>query len=80
MKNRISRIFIALLFILAIISCHSEKQGLLSASCFWVGSEVLIDSIRPTYWKRYDDDFPFAQRIDSVIAWLQKMATLTRFT
>ncbi|MCF8302308.1 MAG: ectonucleotide pyrophosphatase/phosphodiesterase [Bacteroidales bacterium] len=52
----------------------AEKQGITSASYFWVGSEVLIDSIRPTYWKRYQHDFPFAQRIDSVIAWLQKPA------
>ncbi|MDP2424209.1 MAG: ectonucleotide pyrophosphatase/phosphodiesterase [Bacteroidales bacterium] len=48
----------------------AEKQNLKTASFFWVGSEVPIQGIRPTYWKRYQNDFPFEQRIDTVIAWL----------
>ncbi len=50
----------------------AEKQGVISGSYFWVGSETAVQGIRPTYWKRYDHDFPFEQRIDSVISWLQK--------
>jgi len=49
----------------------AEKQGITSASYFWVGSEADVQEIHPTYWKKYDHDFPFEQRIDSVITWLQ---------
>ena len=48
----------------------AEKQGIITGSYFWVGSDV--DGLHPTYWKPYDQDFPYEQRIDSVIAWLQK--------
>ncbi len=49
----------------------AEKQGVISASYFWVGSEAPIKGIQPTYWKRYDHYFPFENRLDTVIAWLQ---------
>ena len=49
----------------------AEKQGVISGSYFWVGSEAPCKGIRPTYWKKYDHNFPFEQRIDSVIYWLQ---------
>ncbi len=48
----------------------AEKQNVTSASFFWVGSEAPVQGIQPTYWKRYDHDFPFAQRLDTVIHWL----------
>ena len=48
----------------------AEKQGVVSASYFWVGSEAPVKGIQPTYWKKYDHDFPFHQRIDTVIYWL----------
>jgi len=49
----------------------AENQGICSASYFWVGSESAVKGVRPTYWKKYDHRFPFEQRLDSVIAWLQ---------
>lgn len=49
----------------------AEKQGIKSGSYFWVGSETSTDGILPSYWKKYDHNFPFEQRMDSVIAWLQ---------
>ncbi|RLD42701.1 MAG: alkaline phosphatase family protein [Bacteroidetes bacterium] len=49
----------------------AEKQNVRSASYFWVGSEAEIDGYRPSIWKRYEHNFPFYQRADSVIAWLQ---------
>ncbi len=49
----------------------AEKQGVKSASYFWVGSEAEIGGLRPSIWKRYEHDFPYTQRMDSVIAWLQ---------
>lgn len=49
----------------------AEKQQMISASYFWVGSEADIQGIRPTYWKKYDEGFPFSTSIDTVIHWLQ---------
>ena len=48
----------------------AEKQGVIAASFFWVGSEAPIQGVQPNYWKRYDHGFPFEQRIDTVIYWL----------
>lgn len=48
----------------------AEKQGMRSASFFWVGSEAPIQGIHPTYWKRYDEKIPMSARGDSVIGWL----------
>ncbi len=48
----------------------AEKNSIISASFFWVGSEAPIQGIQPTYWKRYDHDVSFERRIDSVIYWL----------
>lgn len=48
----------------------AEKQGMVSASYFWVGSEAAIKGVRPTMWKRYDGRVPITSRVDSVISWL----------
>lgn len=48
----------------------AEKQGLRTASFFWVGSEAPIQGMHPTYWKRYEEKIPMGARGDSVIAWL----------
>lgn len=48
----------------------AEKQGMTTASYFWVGSEAAIEGIQPTYWKKYEQKFPFENRIDTVIYWL----------
>ena len=48
----------------------AEKQGVITASYFWVGSEAPVKGVQPTYWKRYEHKFPFTQRVDSIIAWL----------
>jgi Uncharacterized proteins of the AP superfamily len=44
----------------------AEKQGVRSASFFWVGSEA----IHPAYWKKYDESITYEARIDTVIKWL----------
>ena len=49
----------------------AEKQDVTAASFFWVGSEAPIQGIQPTYWKRYQHDFPYENRIDTVIYWLE---------
>ncbi len=48
----------------------AKKQGIITASLFWVGTEAPIEGIQPDYWKPYDGNLPFEQRIDTVIAWL----------
>jgi len=53
------------------IWCTAEKQGVKTASYFWVGSESQAGGCQPSIWKRYDHDFPFKARIDSVMSWLQ---------
>jgi alkaline phosphatase D len=49
----------------------AEKQGVKSASFFWVGSEAKIDGHQPSIWKKYDWKVPYEDRMDSVLAWLQ---------
>ena len=48
----------------------AEKQNVISATFFWVGSEAPIQGIRPTYWKEYSKQISFSDRIDTVIHWL----------
>ncbi len=49
----------------------AEKQHVRSASYFGGGSEAKIDGYYPSIRKTYEHAFPFYQRADSVIAWLQ---------
>src|SRR5665213_501827 len=48
----------------------AEKQGEHATSMFWPGSEVEIDSVRPTRWKPYDGKVTFDARVDTVLSWL----------
>ncbi len=52
----------------------AEKQDIITASYFWVGSEAAIQGMLPSYWHKYQQNIPFKQRADSVIAWLSKPA------
>lgn len=49
----------------------AEKQGVKTASYFWVGSEAPINGIYPSIYKKYDGKVPFESRVDSVLFWLQ---------
>ncbi len=49
----------------------AEKQGVKTASYFWVGSEAPIGGVMPSISKRYEHDFPFEARVDSVLTWFQ---------
>ena len=48
----------------------AEKQGKRAATFFWPGSEVEIDSTRPSRWKPYDGKVTFDARVDTVLSWL----------
>ena len=49
----------------------AEKQGVRTASFYWVGSEYSIEGRQPSIWKPFDKKVPFSDRADSVISWLQ---------
>ncbi len=48
----------------------ARKQGVRTASFFWVGSDVPIQGVQPDYWKNYNGGIPFNQRTDTIIKWL----------
>ncbi|MGK7311952.1 MAG: ectonucleotide pyrophosphatase/phosphodiesterase [Candidatus Longimicrobiales bacterium M2_2A_002] len=48
----------------------AERQGVRAASYFWVGTEAPIEGVQPTYFKYYDEDVPYAARVDTVLHWL----------
>lgn len=48
----------------------AEKQGVKSASFFWVGSESEIEGVRPSIYEKFDGSVAFAARVDSVLGWL----------
>ena len=48
----------------------AARQGMVSATYFWAGSEAPVKGIRPTYWKAYDKNITFSQEIDTVVYWL----------
>jgi len=47
----------------------AEKNNLISATYFWIGSEAEIAGYRPSIYKQYDGSVPFKSRVDSVISW-----------
>ena len=47
----------------------AERQGVKTASYFWVGSEAPIYGYSPSIFKYYDGNVPFKARIDSVVSW-----------
>ncbi|WP_293745640.1 ectonucleotide pyrophosphatase/phosphodiesterase [uncultured Paraglaciecola sp.] len=48
----------------------AEKQGIKTATYFWVGSEVEIDGVRPSFWKPYQQDKDYSARVEEVLGWL----------
>ena len=49
----------------------AEKQGMLTASYYWVGAEAAIQGIRPTYYYKFNNQTPMKTRIRGVREWLQ---------
>jgi predicted AlkP superfamily pyrophosphatase or phosphodiesterase len=48
----------------------ATKQGTRAGTMFWVGSDALIQGVRPAHWHSYDHGIPFSARIDTLFAWL----------
>jgi predicted AlkP superfamily pyrophosphatase or phosphodiesterase len=49
----------------------AERQGMLAASYFFVGSEADVGGVRPTYWHKYDGAVPNSRRVQAVLDWLR---------
>ena len=49
----------------------AERQGVISASYFWPGSEQKLSYRHPTYYETYDHFRPHKTSVDGVIEWLQ---------
>jgi predicted AlkP superfamily pyrophosphatase or phosphodiesterase len=48
----------------------AEKQQMVSASFFWVGSESDVQKTRPTYYFKYSEVFKFDRRLQILKEWL----------
>ncbi|KAL7638831.1 UNVERIFIED_CONTAM: hypothetical protein RMT77_010365 [Armadillidium vulgare] len=46
------------------------KQGKLSATMFWPGSDADIEGMRPTYYYVYDTSVPYDFRVNQILEWL----------
>ncbi|MCX7879588.1 MAG: ectonucleotide pyrophosphatase/phosphodiesterase [Ignavibacteria bacterium] len=49
----------------------ARRNGLITATFFWPGSELRPEYRRANYFVHYDSKFPFKSRIDSVLSWLK---------
>ena len=49
----------------------AERNGLVSAAYYFVGTEAPVGGIRPTHWYSFDESVSAGQRVDQVIEWLQ---------
>jgi predicted AlkP superfamily pyrophosphatase or phosphodiesterase len=47
------------------------RQGRISATSFWPGSEADIGGRRPTFWKPFDLNAKFEDRLDELAGWLR---------
>ncbi len=49
----------------------AERQGVITASYFWPGSDVSNPYRQPTYFYKYEHSKPYKERVDGVIEWLR---------
>lgn len=49
----------------------AEKEKMVSANFYWVGSEAPVDSTYSTYYFNYNETIPIDRRIEIVKEWLQ---------
>ncbi|MRW92400.1 alkaline phosphatase family protein [Duganella sp. FT80W] len=50
----------------------AELHGVHSATMFWPGSEAAIHGVRPTIAPKFDGKLPAAQRVDTLLSWLDQ--------
>lgn len=49
----------------------AEKQQMLTAASYWVGSDAEIQGVYPTYRYKYNERISIANRINAVVRWLK---------
>jgi alkaline phosphatase D len=49
----------------------AREHNIRTASYFWVGSEIPDEGLHPDYYLPYDEEVPFGERVDQVLAWLR---------
>ena len=49
----------------------TEKNNIITATYFWVGSEAKIGGYRPSYYKNYTSGINPKDKVDQVINWLK---------
>jgi predicted AlkP superfamily pyrophosphatase or phosphodiesterase len=54
----------------------AEKAGLRTATMFWPGSEVAYAGQRPSDWLRFDQNISNVQRVNTLLDWLRRPASL----
>lgn len=54
----------------------AEKAGLRTATMFWPGSEVPFEGRRPADWLRYDQNVTNVQRVNTLLDWLRRPASI----
>lgn len=50
----------------------AERNGIRTATMFWPGSEADIHGVRPTIAPKFDGKLPAAQRVDTLLSWLDQ--------
>jgi predicted AlkP superfamily phosphohydrolase/phosphomutase len=48
----------------------AEKQGMVSAAYFFVGTEADVNGIRPTHWRAFTEEDSGEKRVNQVLDWL----------
>lgn len=49
----------------------ARRQGVITASYFWPGSEVNLEYRRPTFYEKYEHERDYVERINGVVNWLK---------
>jgi len=49
----------------------AEKQGMVTAAYFFVGTEATIDGVPMSHWNAFDAEIPGTKRVTQVLDWLQ---------
>ncbi len=49
----------------------AEKNGMVAAAFFFIGTEADIGGIKPTYWHQFDDNISASRRVNQVLKWLE---------
>lgn len=52
----------------------AEKNGLVAAAYFFIGTEADIQGVRLTYWNQFDENVSGSHRVRQVLKWLQMPA------